>query len=279
MSNVYGIDVSAWQGTIDWAKVKKAGVGHVVLKINTKSLAIDKQFAANIKGCKAQGIPYSVYRYVYESTPAAAEKAAWAVVKLLRQHNAAPGTIVWWDLEDASIKGAAKTTLTDSIIIAETVIHRAGYSFGIYCNKDWYNNVLQTSKLDCAYWIAAYGTNPTMEFGKAPGRAAPQIKHTLWGWQYCSKGKVPGISGSVDLNVVYGMSATGYPVPTRTLRKGDKGEDVRWVQIRLNAEGAGLKVDGDFGPVTEAAVKEYQLRHGLVVDGICGPKTRAKMLA
>ena len=68
MSNIYGIDVSAWQGTIDWAKVKKAGCGHAVLKINMKNLAADKQFATNIKGCKAQGIPYGVYRYVYEST-------------------------------------------------------------------------------------------------------------------------------------------------------------------------------------------------------------------
>ena len=65
-----------------------------------------------------------------------------------------------------------------------------------------------------------------------------------------------------------------YPVPARTLRKGCKGDDVKWVQERLNVCSAGLKVDGDFGPVTEAAVREYQLRHGLAVDGIVGPVTR-----
>ena len=154
MSNVYGIDVSAWQGTIDWAKVKKAGCGHAVLKINTKNLAVDRQFAANIKGCKAQGIPYGVYRYVYESTEAAAKKAAQAVVELLRANNAAPGTIAWWDVEDASIKAAAKTTLTASILAAQQVIESAGYGFGVYCGKYWYDSVLQTGKISCPFWIA-----------------------------------------------------------------------------------------------------------------------------
>ena len=280
MSNIYGIDVSAYNGVIDWKKVKAAGCGHAVLNINTKNLTVDKQFADNIKGCKAHGIPYGVYRYAYESTEAAAKKAAQAVVALLKQYDAAPGTVVWWDVEDASIKSAAKTTLTASILAAQKVVEAAGYGFGVYCGLYWYNSVLQTDKLTCPFWIAAYGTNPVTAFGTAPARKAPTIKHTLWGWQYGSKGKVAGISGYVDLNQIYGIaSAVSYPVPARILRKGDKGEDVKWVQSQLNAEGAGLTVDGSFGPVTEAAVKEYQLRHGLAVDGICGPKTRAKMLA
>lgn len=70
------------------------------------------------------------------------------------------------------------------------------------------------------------------------------------------------------------IPASIYPIPARTLRKGSKGEDVKWLQQQLNAEGAGLAIDGSYGPVTEAAVKAYQLRHGLVVDGITGPATR-----
>ena len=276
MSNIYGIDVSAWQGTIDWAKVKRAGCGHAVLKINTKNLAVDKQFAANIKGCKAQGIPYGVYRYVYESTEAAAKKAAQAVVELLRANNAAPGTVVWWDVEDASIKAAAKTTLTASILAAQKVIEAAGYGFGVYCGKYWYDSVLQTGKLTCPFWIARYPSTNAVAFGTAPSaQYKPITTQPLWGWQYSSKGVVPGISGNVDLNQIYGVAATSsYPVPARTLRKGNRGDDVKWMQQRLNVYGAGLAVDGDFGPVTEAAVREYQLRHGLVVDGITGPATR-----
>ena len=276
MSNVYGIDVSAWQGTIDWAKVKKAGCGHAVLKINTKNLAVDRQFAANIKGCKAQGIPYGVYRYVYESTEAAAKKAAQAVVELLKKYDAAPGTIVWWDVEDKSIQPTAKTTLTASILAAQQVIESAGYGFGVYCGKYWYDSVLQTKQLSCPFWIARYPSTKAVAFGAAPSaQYKPVTTQTLWGWQYSSKGVVPGISGNVDLNQIYGVAAvTSYPVPARTLRKGNRGDDVKWLQQRLNVYGAGLAVDGDFGPVTEAAVREYQLRHGLAVDGIVGPVTR-----
>ena len=70
-----------------------------------------------------------------------------------------------------------------------------------------------------------------------------------------------------------------YPTPTRTLRKGCTGVDVKWLQQRLNAEGAGLAVDGDFGDCTKAAVVEYQFKHGLEPDGIVGPATRAKLVA
>ena len=281
MSNIYGIDVSAWQGVIDWAKVKKAGCGHAVLKIARKELTADKQFAANIKGCKAQGIPYGVYRYVYESTEAAAKKAAQAVVAILKQYDAAPGTVVWWDVEDASIKAAAKTTLTASILAAQKVVESAGYGFGVYCGKYWYDSVLPTGKLTCPFWIARYPSTKAVAFGAAPAaKHKPTTTQPLWGWQYSSKGVVPGISGNVDLNQIYGVAAvTSYPVPARTLRKGCKGDDVKWLQQRLNAEGAGLSVDGDFGALTEAAVREYQLRHGLAVDGIVGPVTKRALIA
>ena len=70
------------------------------------------------------------------------------------------------------------------------------------------------------------------------------------------------------------IPASIYPIPARTLRKGCKGEDVKWLQQQLNAGGAGLAIDGIYGPVTDSAVKAYQLRHGLAVDGITGPATR-----
>ena len=115
-----------------------------------------------------------------------------------------------------------------------------------------------------------------MAFGAAPAaKYKPATTQPLWGWQYSSKGVVPGISGNVDLNQIYGVAATSsYPVPARTLRKGNRGDDVKWLQQRLNAEGAGRSVDGDFGALTRAAVIEYRLRHGLAVDGIVGPVTR-----
>lgn len=71
--------------------------------------------------------------------------------------------------------------------------------------------------------------------------------------------------------------ANPYPAPTENLRKGNKGDGVRWVQWELNQSGAGLAVDGVFGDKTDAAVRTYQKNRGLVVDGIVGPKTRAAL--
>ncbi|MBO4383978.1 MAG: peptidoglycan-binding protein [Clostridia bacterium] len=68
-----------------------------------------------------------------------------------------------------------------------------------------------------------------------------------------------------------------YPVPTRTLRKGMTGNDVKWLQAALNKLGAAIIVDGDFGSGTEAAVKAYQKNNGLTQDGVVGPATRTNI--
>lgn len=70
-----------------------------------------------------------------------------------------------------------------------------------------------------------------------------------------------------------------YPAPDKTLRRGSKGVCVRWLQRELINRGYGIVCDGDFGPKTEAAVKDYQHQSYLVVDGIVGPKTRQSLLS
>lgn len=74
--------------------------------------------------------------------------------------------------------------------------------------------------------------------------------------------------------------ATGnpYAVPSRTLKHGSRGNDVRWLQYELNTRGYGLVVDGIFGQKSEDAVRSYQNRRGLVCDGIVGARTRAELL-
>ena len=70
-----------------------------------------------------------------------------------------------------------------------------------------------------------------------------------------------------------------YPVPTRALHKGDKGEDVKWMQWHLNWNGYNLAIDGSFGPASDKALRDFQLRHNLEVDGWCGPLTKAALVA
>lgn len=75
------------------------------------------------------------------------------------------------------------------------------------------------------------------------------------------------------------MKPTGnpYPEPTKNLKKGSKGNDVRWIQYALTHKGYSLVCDGIFGTKTDETVRAFQTDHGLVVDGIVGPATRAKL--
>lgn len=68
-----------------------------------------------------------------------------------------------------------------------------------------------------------------------------------------------------------------YPQPSKTVRRGAKGNDAKWVQFELSEAGYDIKIDGSFGPITEGFVKDYQRKFGLEVDGIVGPITRAHL--
>ena len=195
---MYGIDVAKWQGTIDWAKVKKAGKEFAILKVTKKDNKIEESFERNYSGCMAAGITVGVYRYVYAKTVVAAQAEANAIVKILKGKNISCG--VWIDVEDASIKKIGKANLTE-IINAEAAIYQAaGLKVGIYCNLDWYINVLDGAGLAKIYpfWIARY---PASDNGTVKESLSP--KAYAKAWQYSSKGRVPGISGNVDLNMTF----------------------------------------------------------------------------
>ena len=269
----FGIDCANWQGTIDWAKVKKAGVQFAILKVTRKENTIEKAFERNYAGCIAQGIPMGVYRYVYAKTEAAATAEAKAIVSVLKGKKVP--FRVWLDMEDSSIRGIGKAGLNAVIAAERKVLEAAGYQVGIYCNQNWYNSVLDVDKLDLPFWIAKYGTNN----GKQQSKPVVKSKHTLWGWQYSSVGKVSGISGAVDVNVAYqkpGAVTGGASVAL--LCKGDRGEAVKLLQHRLNLVGYQLQEDGIWGAKTDSAVRGYQYKAGLTVDGIVGPKTQAKLI-
>ena len=106
------------------------------------------------------------------------------------------------------------------------MVEAAGYGFGVYCDIDFYKSCLSPKDIGGKWWIASYGGNYPTQFGFAPGRLKPGITTELCGWQYCSKGKVPGISGNVDLDIAYDDDFTaivgkttvdGIPVVQRTV--------------------------------------------------------------
>ena len=116
--------------------------------------------------------------------------------------------MVWWDVEDRNtLQPLGRAKLTALIRAARTMIEAAGYRFGIYVglyvyNEGWFDfNQFATAPL----WVARYynGYN-VMQFNTAPDQSRkPEVGRALWGWQYTSTGRVPGINGNADLDICY----------------------------------------------------------------------------
>lgn len=203
-----GIDVSDNQGVIDWAKVKAAGVQFAILRSVRRSGKTDYQFSSNLAGCQAQGIPVEVYKYTYATSQQAAMEEARQVVELLQSHNLL-NTRVWWDVEDRpTLQPLGITALTSCIKAAQAVVEAAGYQFGIYTGEyviteKWFDY----EEFSCRYWVARYPfdkttAEKTMET-TPDENYRPRVPMDIFGWQWTSKGSVPGISGAVDLDVCY----------------------------------------------------------------------------
>ena len=210
-----GIDVAKWNGVIDWAKVKKAGVEFAVLKVIDKSNKTESSFVRNYAGASAQGLPLDVYNYLYTTTEAAAREAAKAVVNALAGRKIGK---VWADAEDACLKNKG-IQLIRILNTYKAVIEAAGYEFGVYTGLSFYNSYIKQYKayIDCDFWIARYPSTKDMTIAMdPPASKKPVICHNLWGWQHSSRGRVPGIGGYVDLDICYTMVGSNGTVQSTT---------------------------------------------------------------
>lgn len=192
----WGIDVSAYQGTIDFAKVKAAGVEFAILRSTTKNQQPDQYFEANLSGCIKNKIDYSVYKYSRALTAAQAKAEARSVLNLLAGRN----MLIWLDLEDNNQVVLGKTGIQNIALAFMEECVKAGCRAGIYCNLVWYNNYISDYlKRNVAFWIARYKKDDRGIFDE--GHKPTGVKN-LYGWQYSSKGSLPGITGNVDLDVI-----------------------------------------------------------------------------
>lgn len=260
-----GIDVSEWQGTIDWKKVAKDGVQFAVIHAGygRELSQKDKYFERNYAGARAAGIKVGVFWYSYADSVARAEQEARICLKVLEgKHLDLP---VFFDQEyEPGILKLSTKTRTDIVLKFLETIKAAGRPCGLYSSTDFVTTKLQANRLT-AYplWIAEYGT---------------KLHYTgkVWAWQYTDKGRVAGIKGRVDMD--YGYFAQAKNTDSNLLRKGDTGAAVKLLQHRLNILGNQLTEDGIWGVQTDSAVRGYQYRAGLTVDGIVGPKTQAALI-
>ena len=260
-----GIDVSEWQGTIDWRKVAKDGVQFAVIHAGygRELSQKDKYFERNYAGARAAGIKVGAFWYSYADSVARAEQEARTCLKVLDgKHLDLP---VFFDQEyEPGILKLSTKTRTDIVLKFLETIKAAGRPCGLYSSTDFITTKLQANRLT-AYplWIAEYGS---------------KLHYTgkVWAWQYTDKGRVAGIKGRVDMD--HGYFAQTQTGNTGLLRKGDRGDDVKLLQHRLNLLGWQLTEDGIWGVQTDSAVRGYQYRAGLTVDGIVGAKTRAALI-
>lgn len=284
MAYHYGIDVSQYQGTIDWKAVKSTGKEFAILKVTKKGNVIEPSFERNYLGASAVGLDVGVYRYVYATSVASATAEAEAIIKILNGRKLPVG--IWLDMEDSSIKSLGKTKLTQIIDAEANVFKKAGYTVGIYCNKDWYQNVLDSKNLAkrFPFWVARY---PSADNGQVVETLNPKSLTNVVAWQYSSKGKVAGIVGNVDLNLSYiniasvmKSTLSNKPdVAKNTIKQSSTySENAKLLQTDLAYLGYSIKVDGFFGKNSVATLKQWQKDNGLTADGSYGPASYKKML-
>lgn len=255
--SIRGIDVSSNQGKPDWTKVKKSAVEFAILRILNRK-GKDPSFEYNYNGCAAAGIRRGVYRFSYALTVSQAKKEAGEVVEALAGRKLEMG--VWLDLEWNRQRALGSAKVKEIASAWMEVIRDAGYECNIYCNTDWYKNIC--SGLNAKYWIARY---PADDNGTIKKELRPNMGET--GWQYSSKGRVPGISGNVDMDLWYGPITEWIDESTDILLWDT--EAVRSLQEALNADGIRdtndreLKVDGIRGDMTNSAVERVLLKAGI----------------
>lgn len=194
------IDVSEWQGDIDWAKAKADGVEGVIIRLGYgEGNNADKKAQRNISECKRLGIPFGIYWYSYADTPALAKEEGADVVSKLKQFGVNPSDLaypVYYDLEKWTWEGHKPPTdpnVYNNIVNNwYSALQSAGYkNLGVYSYTSYLQGPLKHVDIYAkTTWVAQYGAR--MGFDSFPTNSR--------GWQYTSSGKVDGISGNVDMN-------------------------------------------------------------------------------
>ena len=193
----YGIDVSEWQGSIDWEEVSKTGISFAIIRcgfrgIKGSQIYEDAKFKENMEGAIKAGLNVGVYFFGTARNNEEAIEEAEFVISLIQDYELSYPVV--YDIEtvnEGRLKGVRTESITDSILTFTETVSQYGYDTMIYSNKNTFTNKLYTGKFaGKLIWLAHYvpKTNYTGEYNM---------------WQYTKEGKVNGIKGNVDLNISY----------------------------------------------------------------------------
>lgn len=195
--NVKGIDVSSWQGEIDWEKVKATGIDFVMIRCGFRNLTneeilVDKTFHYNIKEANRLGIPVGVYFYSTAINELEALEEATFVLNLIKDYDITYPVVYDFELfNDKRTTGVSDRVINNNAIKFLDYIRAHGYNGMLYTNLHAINNHWDISKFEgYRIWFAQYIEEATYEG-----------YYDMW--QYSDRGKVDGIVGNVDLNEGY----------------------------------------------------------------------------
>ena len=196
-TSVPGIDVSEWNGDIDWEKVKEAGIKFAIIRLGYRGyesgrLVLDMNFYDYIEGALAAGLDVGVYFFSQAVDEDEAREEAKFVLNNIHGYNVTMP--IYFDTEEVE-SGEART---DDMVTAHYTAHAvafcdaieaAGYEAGVYASQRWINKSLDIERLEgYNIWFAKYAD-------------APNTQYRFDMWQYSESGQVDGISTNVDLNV------------------------------------------------------------------------------
>ena len=187
-----GVDISQWQGTIDWHKLKDTGIDYVILRAGYGRLAsqIDTKFIENVKGAQEVGIDVGVYWYSYATTVDGAYAEAEACYEVIKDYDFT--FPVYFDIEDPTQVNLSVAQLSAIVEAFCTSMQSKGYYVGVYSYSSFLNTKLYSNVLDkYDVWVAHVGVDQ------------PSYAGDYGMWQYSFTGRVDGIPNEVDLDHCY----------------------------------------------------------------------------
>lgn len=197
-TSMVGIDVSKYQGTINWTKVAAAGVEFAMIRVGYRgysagTINLDSQFYTNIEGALAAGLKVGVYFFSQAITTAEAKEEAQFVLNAIQGYNITfPVAFDWERIGTTSARtdNVGRSTLTSIANTFCSTVQAAGYQTSVYFYTDLGYMSYNLADLSYPYWLCQYSSVPTFYYNFSM-------------WQYSSTGTVPGISGNVDMNLYF----------------------------------------------------------------------------
>lgn len=188
-----GIDVSKWQGDINWKKVSMSGIDFVMIRSSYGNMHVDEKLNANVAGCEKYGIPYGFYHYSYADSVSDARKEARFFLKTIKKYS--PEYPIVLDIENDHFKKMSRKQVTNIITAFMTELENAGYYASVYSYANFFRDCVDMSKIkQYDIWIASWGDEDKLN----------SVYDGQYGmWQYSATGTVNGIKGNVDLDYAF----------------------------------------------------------------------------